>query len=366
MPAKRSLERVARNLMSSDKSGNFRLLSEIELTQSMVDFQGESILYFDSGRADPNRFLIFSNRQLKEFSQGVSDYQMDGTFKLCPSVYNNGLTSSGQLYTIHAKKDGILVPCYYILMAKKTASEYGRIFEKLRDLVGFNLSSVMIDMEQAVVSAVSDMFTECWITFCFFHFRQSIWRWIQANGMCSRYSHENNNWFRKLINQHACLAFVPPNDVIEAFECLQQTIEDRHLEDGDVEAFIGYFESSFIGRVRRNGTRGNPRHGIEMWNQYNKAISGENRTNNSVEGWHHAMLSISNCHHPHFGKFLDIIKQDMLNSRIKIVQSNTGIANTPQRSTYKMLSQRYKVIAESYNADSKIDYLTSLALIFQF
>ena len=224
-------------------------------------------------------------------------------------------------------------------MAKKTTFEYKRVFEKIcESVVEFRPETLMIDMEQAVVTAIIQKFPDCLIQFCFFHYKPSIWRWIQANGMSSKYSHENNIWFRQFINQHICLAFIPPNDVVEAFECLQQAAEE-HLEDSDVEAFTGYFESNFIGRIKRNGTRSTPRHQIHMWNQFENAMNDNNRTNNSVEGWHHSIQSISNCHHPLFGKFLDVLKEDMINSRVKIVQNQTGVNNPPQRSTYRMLNE---------------------------
>ena len=100
--------------MSAEICGNFKLLSEVTFTESMKDSNGESILVHNTGSEDPNRLIIFSKNQLIEFAKNSTEFQMDGTFKLCPRVYNNGVTSNGQLYSMHAKKDGTLVPCFYI------------------------------------------------------------------------------------------------------------------------------------------------------------------------------------------------------------------------------------------------------------
>ena len=186
--------------MSAEACTNFKLLSDIVFTQSMTDFNGKSILLHDTGRDDPNRMIIFTNSQLLDFANGASQFQMDGTFKLCPAVYNNGVTSRGQLYSIHARKDGILIPCFYALMARKNVAEYNRLFTQVTNACEFRPESVMMDMEQAVASSISENFPDCEITLCYFHYRQSIWQWIQTDGMSSKYTDHNNTRFRKIVN----------------------------------------------------------------------------------------------------------------------------------------------------------------------
>ena len=44
---------------------------------------------------------------------------------------------------------------------------YRSVFEKIGELVEFNPLSVMIDMEQAVVTDLNGMFSECSVMFCF-------------------------------------------------------------------------------------------------------------------------------------------------------------------------------------------------------
>ena len=51
--------------------------------------------------------------------------------------------------------------CFY------SADEYRSVFEKIGELVEFNPLSVMIDMEQAVVTDLNGMFSECSVMFCF-------------------------------------------------------------------------------------------------------------------------------------------------------------------------------------------------------
>ena len=109
--------------MFFNELGNFNLLSEIELGPTMVDFNGESIVFFILGGKTPTDSLLSS---------------MHSWFNL-QEMFNNSR-----------------------LMAL-----YRSVFEKIGELVEFNPLSVMIDMEQAVVTDLNGMFSECSVMFCF-------------------------------------------------------------------------------------------------------------------------------------------------------------------------------------------------------
>ena len=68
---------------------------------------------------------------------------------------------------------------------------------------------------------------------------------------------------------------MPPDDVIEAFQQLMDSLSD----------FLAYFESTWLGIVQR-GCRRRPKFDVAMWNVYNRVEDNLPRTNNSVEGWH--------------------------------------------------------------------------------
>jgi len=77
------------------------------------------------------------------------------------------------------------------------------------------------------------------------------------------------------------LAFVPENDVIDAFETLCGSTYYTNNEDV-LEPLISYFEDTWIGRENRRRRR-NPRFPISLWNCFRSTISGLPRTNNYVE-----------------------------------------------------------------------------------
>ena len=75
------------------------------------------------------------------------------------------------------------------------------------------------------------------------------------------------------------LAFVPPDQVIAAFEELQDPIP---LETYPV---LDNFETTYIGRQHGRGRR-NPMFDIGLWNVMEQKLAQEGRTNNQAEAWH--------------------------------------------------------------------------------
>ena len=55
-------------------------------------------------------------------------------------------------------------------------------------------------------------------TGCFFHLAQCVWRKVQAEGLQVRYQADHE--FARWILMIPALAFVPPNNVVAAFEDL--------------------------------------------------------------------------------------------------------------------------------------------------
>ena len=57
---------------------------------------GEAFYTFDSGKKDPNRFIIFRTTQNLDEPHFSGKWAVDGTFAVCPSLFN-------RLYKVHTK-----------------------------------------------------------------------------------------------------------------------------------------------------------------------------------------------------------------------------------------------------------------------
>lgn len=366
MPPERTIKRsVAKVRSPAHSNPNFDRKQDIVFNQETLDYRGSSCLIFDSGRDDVNRFLIFSNDQLMMFASRQKNFQMDGTFSFAPKCYNNGKDNlSGQVYSIHARKGILLVPCFYILMAKKTKVEYNRIFAAIQSLVELEVEKVMLDLELGAIASITESFPGACISLCYYHFQESLFSWVSENNMKSRYL--NSQPFRNLVHLHGALAFVPATDVIDVWNQLCSFISTNFEDDVQVDDFNAYFEKSFVGRPQNNGQRRPPRYALEMWNQHENVLSQMSRTNNGVEGWHNGLNHLGDCAHPNLYRFIEIIKKDMDKSRLKIEENEAGHVPPPRRVTYVDFDVRVRNVVLDYSNECAMDFLENIATMFHF
>ena len=92
----------------------------------------------------------------------------DGTFKVAQEQFF-------QLYTIHAEKDSMIVPCIYALFTNKSELTCKKLFRKLLDIrPELNPFLVMVDFEKATINALESTFLSV-LSPCFFHLSQNIY-----------------------------------------------------------------------------------------------------------------------------------------------------------------------------------------------
>lgn len=366
MPTQRTLKRSINKVRRPYSSNpNFMTIRSIFFMPDIIQYRGSSILIHDSGSEDDDRFLIFSNTQLITFAQSVRNLQMDGTFEFAPKCYYNGTTNTtGQVYTIQGRKDEVVVPLAYVLMNKRTTSEYRRVLDVIQEKLQLNVEKVMLDLELGAISAVGAKYPNAQISLCYYHFQESLYSWLCQHGMKIRYS--NDDEFRFCIHLHSAIAFAAPERVLEAWTAVQTYISEVFPVDQDIEDFTGYFETSFIGRLRPNNVRGNARYDKSKWNQHGNVISNCPRTNNAVEGWHNALNHISSASHPNVYPFVKIIKKDMDNSRIKIIQYESGHESQPRKTTYRKFDERVRNAVIRADNDTMLEYMKKIARMMHF
>ena len=168
MPSIRSIARSVRKYRAgTSNSQNFRTVADIVLPDELLQMGNESILFFDSGSEDRERFLIFSNAELQSIAKNGKNFNLDGTFKVAPKIFY-------QLYTVQCWFRETLIPVFYILLTGKNQNLYERVFQKIAHLietprVELNL---MIDLELGAYNAIQSVFPESKLIACSFHFRQ--------------------------------------------------------------------------------------------------------------------------------------------------------------------------------------------------
>jgi len=213
---------------------------------------------------------------------------------------------------------------------------------------------------RAAINAFSTVFPNAVVSGCYFHLCQSFIRKISEIGLKTLY--ESDDDVRQYIRCLPALAFIPPDDVCEAFDILADSMPTNvdHLDE-----VTTFFEHTYI-RGRRQRGRGDHYapaiFSIDKWNQHDAGANGIARTTNAVEGWHRALQSLYSCHHPNVWTFLGGQKKDMQQQKTLFMQGNAGVVHKSSRK-YRMLNERVVRAVSTYGRSEVLVYLPAIAFL---
>ena len=195
------------------------------------------------------------------------------------------------------------------------------------------------------------------ITGCFYHLSQSVYRKIQSEGLQNTYT--TDEAFALHAQMIPALAIVPVNDVITAFEALQ---DDAPAE---LAPILDYFEDNYVGRPRRRN-RANPLYALATWNVSNRVHDQLPRTNNHVEGFHRKMVAALTAYHPCLWKFLNVLKKEQALTNVILNQMDAGQEAPQQRRQDRATTQRLEAVTRDYGNRQPLDYLRGIAHNIRF
>lgn len=299
-----------------------------------------------------NRVLLLGSDVLLDGLARADVWLADGTFSVVPSIFF-------QLYSIHFEfGSGINPAAVYCLLNNKTQESYTAILQALKSLIPTaNPKKILVDFEKSAMAAFQSAYPIAEVTGCYFHLTQSVIRKVQEIGMKVAYEHDDV--LRISVRCLPALAFVPVPDVPEAFNLLVESMPSHdHMDE-----LVSYFEHSYIRGRRLPGRAEAYRPAlfpIESWNQHAASISGVARTTNVVEGWHHGLQHLFQCHHPTIWTFLTGIRRDINTQKTVLLQGSAGTAHIP-RKTYRMLQQRVENAVSAYGRTEILVYLRAMA-----
>lgn len=309
-------------------------------------------LLCDMNSSTDDRILIFGNRNLLQGLERSRVWLADGTFKKCPALFF-------QLYTIHFELSaGINPASVYCLLPNKTAATYTRMLNAVRSLVPNATPQVILtDFEKAAMDAFRDAYQTTEISGCYFHLCQSVLRKVSELGL--RPAYDTDDPLRCFIRCLPALAFVPLEEVVDAFDELQGLMP---LDPG-LDELVTYFEHTYI-RGRRLPGRGEnyrpPLFPPVLWNKRDHALEGIARTTNIVEGWHNSLQSIFLCNHPTMWLFLDGLKKECSLQTAAYLQGIAG-SQRPPKHGYAQLSLRIQRAIDNYGRADRITFLRAMA-----
>lgn len=354
MPSMSSLKRTIRNIRhaaTEDLMNPVNLKEIVIPSQFRVTEKNHDFLIYDKGAVD-DRMLIFGTVENLRLLASAKHWFVDGTIGACSSLFS-------QLYSIHALVDTKIVPLVFALLPGKSAEVYEEMFSKLKEAnPELNPESVMLDMEQAVVKALTTVFPNVLIRFCNFHLNQALYRKVVAFNFKTRY--DTDTEFSQKIKLLGALAFLKPCDVVATFNRIAEEV----FEAEEMEEFIFSFESEFIIRYDRRRNQREAQFPIKYWNQYDACRSNLPRTNNGVEGWHRGFNEIVRQKHPTLWTLIRCLKIEQSKNELVIAELRNAVSQPPQSKKYRDLNKRITDIVHKYDEplyEDKIQYLKAIA-----
>ena len=157
-----------------------------------------------------------------------------------------------------------MVPLAFVLMSRRTTGDYVEMFKSLKSLLGHEpvIGEVVSDFEVALWKAIREVFPQVHHFGCAFHWAQAVLRKIKNMRITVSTQQEQ-------ISRLLCLPYLPAREIRGEFE---------KIKDSASPSLQPLF--AYMARVWLDSRYFQP----ENWSVFRRKI----RTNNDVEGNHHA------------------------------------------------------------------------------
>ena len=338
LPKTETLLRTIRRQRQADPTDPDQLMPDrLKLTD-----RGESFVLHED-----ESLIVFTTASNLSILKSCKHWFADGTFKVCPDEFY-------QMFTLHGLFKSQVVPLVYGLLIGKKTEDYNDFFRIIMDRDDFNPETILTDFEAATLKSVKGLFPGILHKGCLFHFGQCIWRKVQDFGLKKKYQEDTSFYLsvRKLV----ALAFVPLSDIYKAYDLITDEFDD------DAEKLLDYFEATWIGAPKKRGTgRKKPAFPLELWNVYDRVCADLPRSNNSIEGWHHAFADRVAIAHPTITKLADKIRREQSKFEVEIAQIRQGHEPKPKKVLYRKLDERFKRLVDDYANVGLGEYLKGIA-----
>jgi hypothetical protein len=353
---KRTVQRARAGTYKSLGNPNHR--KEIELPDDLVKTsKAENFLLYDSGKIN-DRFMVFSTVNNLQFLEYSDNWYCDGTFKVCPSLFE-------QLFIIHGLRGSSYFPLVYMLLPNKTTNIYEKAFSALKSIQpGLAPVTVMTDFEKSSINAIKTVFPNVTQQGCFFHFAQCNFRHIrEVPDLLQKYNTDSD--FALHIRYLVALALVPAPDVISAYDQILDLPFFINNEDV-LSTYINYFQSTWMFSLDRRGARKPPLYSIGLWNCHDSVLQDLPKTNNACESFHSAFARYLSVHHPSVYKLIRGLLEQQALTEAKMEQYISGSETTERKKKYVELARRLKDCVGTYSSTPRMEYIRKIANIISF
>uniref|UniRef100_A0AC35G2H3 FLYWCH-type domain-containing protein n=1 Tax=Panagrolaimus sp. PS1159 TaxID=55785 RepID=A0AC35G2H3_9BILA len=217
----------------------------------LTNIDGSPFILFDSATTSDipdGRIIILGSRESLEMLALANQVVGDGSDSRLPAGFM-------QIWSLHAQRGQTFKPCFHFLMTQRTIPYFDYAFIKLKEIVPqFSPTSITMDFDRAVIASIQKSF---------------------------------------------------PDIIIDGSIC-----NEIRTKFGDqLDAFLDFFEDTFIGRPNVEGGRREPRIPISHWNVYQRVASNL-LTSDSLETWHRVLINSLKSENPSIWSLFEALKKD--------------------------------------------------------
>ncbi|XP_046549864.1 uncharacterized protein LOC124259721 [Haliotis rubra] len=182
------------------------------------------------------------------------------------------------------------------------------------DKVGVELapSEIQIHFEVSAIRAVEEIYEDCEVRGCFFHFTQAVWRKVAEKGLTNDY--KDIPQVQAYIRRAAALPLLPRDMVQDTWIAAM----NEGPESEKVRNFNDYVTSTWVDYETRFPVR--------IWTQYG---------NNHLEGWHLKLKNLIAKAHPNIYLFVANIKKIEVIDKAKRAQLDCGVLPKSRKRVYR-------------------------------
>lgn len=152
-------------------------IEDIDIPLSLYVVEREMFIQSEVMIDNDGMIIIMATQTSIKLLENSDCWLVDGTFEVVPSFMR-------QLFSVHGRVEGEVVPLAFCLMTKKSTSMYTAFFRELLKIgekygCALNPTKIISDFEVGIAKAIQLCFPRAQTQGCFFHFSQIIWRRVQ-------------------------------------------------------------------------------------------------------------------------------------------------------------------------------------------
>ena len=277
---------------------------KITFDQNKDDFKDLPFCYLNLKYLNPEKnnrleslILFTSEIQLKKLEKAEQIF-MDATFKVCPKNFY-------QLFNIiiSIEEGKFIFPVIHVLMTHKSEFSYRMIFNNLNIIIkakkiefNFEKKHIMTDFEHALRNILKELYPNCYLEGCFFHYSKALWKKAKKIGLINKNSIKIT---RFIIFAYKMYPFMNMKDKEIFLKSINKYIE-KEKDNKKLKKLSNYFH--------KNWEKSNF---IDFDSIDNSKI--KHRTNNQVELFHRNLNQIIENSHPKISYLLDKLKLVIIN-----------------------------------------------------